>query len=175
MYFKSLPRIKYLLDPAQRGSSDVSVLLTDITVNVRFKQEVIDKITLYDYFIMKEGETYEIVSERLYGTPEYHWILMLLNDAYDWKKDVALPLLEFEEYIKDKYGSLANAQSTIRHYVNSKGFVVDSNYLNEQGQLDAKPVTVYEWEEAINNDKRKIKIISQEMIDRVLLNFKDLL
>ena len=175
MYFKTLPRIKYLLEPAGKGSRDVSVLLTDITVNVRFKQAVIDRITLYDYLLMKEGETYEIVSEKLYGTPDYHWILMLLNDAYDWKKDLALPQLEFEEYIKDKYGSIAAAKAQIHQYVNSKGYVVDSNYLNEQNQLDAAPVTKYNWEESINNDKRKIKIISREMIDVVLSNFKDLM
>lgn len=175
MYFKEFPKIKYLLDPAKRGSSDVYVLLTDVTANVRFKKEIIDKITLYDYYIMKEGETYEMVSEKLYGTPEYHWILMLLNDAYDWKKDVALPMLEFEEYIKDKYGSVTAAKSQIKHYVNSKGYVVDSNYLNEQDQLDATPVTVYDWEESLNNDKRKIKIASQQAIDIIIQNYKDLM
>lgn len=175
MYFREFPKIKYLLEPAKAGNNDVSVLLTDVTVNVRFKKDVIDKITLYDYYIMKEGETYEIVSEKLYGTPEYHWILMLLNDAYDWKKDLPLSMLMFEDYIKDKYGSLEAPKAQIHHYVNSKGYVVDSNFINENGQLDATPVTTYDWEESLNNDKRRIKIVSQETINLVLTNFKSLM
>lgn len=175
MYFESIPKIKYLLDPAKAGSSDVSVLLTDITKNVRFKKEIIDNVTIYDYYIMKENDTFEKVSEKLYGTPLYHWVLMLLNDAYDWRSDVPLSDNVFNDYIKDKYGSVEAAMAQIKHYVSSDGFVVDSNYLNENGQLDATPVTVYAWEEEINTSKRKIKVVSLEMIDLIVTNYKDLM
>ena len=100
---------------------------------------------------------------------------MLLNDAYDWKKDLPLSALLFEDYIKDKYGSLTAPKAQVHHYVNSKGYVVDSNHLNENGQLDATPVTTYNWEDSLNNDKRKIKIISQQMVELVLTNFKSLM
>ena len=175
MYFETIPKIKYLLDPAQAGSGDVSVLLTDITKNVRFKKEIIDNITLYDYYIMKGNDTYETVSEKLYGTPLYHWVLMLLNDAYNWRGDLPLTDNIFNDYIKDKYGSIETAKATIKHYVNSQGFVVDSNYLNELGQADAAQVTVYDWESELNNKKRKIKVVSLEMIDLIVSNYKDLM
>jgi hypothetical protein len=175
MYFENFPTIKYLLEPATRGSSDISVLLTDITKNVRFKKEIIDNITLYDFYFMKEGDTYEVISEKLYGTPAYHWILMLINDAYDWRSGIPLVTRTFNDYIIDKYGSVAAAQAQIHHYVNSKGFVVDQNNLNENNQLDASPVTTYKWEEDLNESKRKIKVVSLEMIDTIAKNFKDLM
>lgn len=175
MYFESMPKIKYLLDPARASNGDISVLLTDITKNVRFKKEIIDNITLYDYYIMKSTDTYETVSEKLYGTPLYHWVLMLLNDAYDWRSDVPLTDVIFNEYIKDKYGTIEAAKAQIKHYVNSEGFVVDSNYLNANSQLDATAVTVYDWEESLNNDKRKIKVVSFELIDLIVTNYKDLM
>lgn len=175
MYFEEFPKIKYVLDPASFRKSEVSVLLTDITRNVRFKQEVIDNITLYDFYIMKENETFEQVSENLYGTPYYHWILMLLNDAYDWRQDAPLNDLSFNDYIVEKYGSIETAKSQIKHYVNSKGFIVNSNYLNENNQLDATAVTAYDYESDINNDRRKIKVVSSEVIDLIMRNYKDLM
>ena len=30
-----------------------------------------------------DGETPEIVAEKVYGNAEYHWIIMLANDIYD--------------------------------------------------------------------------------------------
>jgi hypothetical protein len=175
MYFENFPKVKYLFQPAKFGSPDVSVLLTDITKNVRFKKNVMDNITLYDYYTMREGETFEVVSEKLYGTPDYHWILMLLNDAYDWRQDLPLISQNFNEYIIDKYGSVETAMSQIHHYENSEGFVVDSDYLNANNQLDATPVTMYEWEELQNEAKRRIKVVSLEMIDKIATNFKDLM
>lgn len=175
MYFENFPLVKYLFEPAKPGSYDTSVLLTDITKNVRFKTEIIDQIVLYDYYNMREGDTYEIVSEKLYGTPHYHWVLMLLNDAYDWRANTPLIAQNFNDYIIDKYGSLETAKQQIHHYVNSKGFIVDSNYLNSDGFLDATPVTTYEWEENINEEKRRIKVVSLDAIDIIVNNFKDLM
>lgn len=171
MYFESFPQIEYLLSPATRGKKDQSVLLTDITFNVRLKKEIIDNITLYDFYIIKENETYEIISEKLYGTPYYHWILMLLNDFYDWRGSVLLDNL-FDDYIAEKYGSVETAKSTIKHYVSTDGYIVDSTYINVDGVLDATPVYIYDYELDENNKKRTIKVVSTQMIDLIVRNFE---
>jgi len=62
----------------------------DETTNARFKNisiytDVLDQVadatsSYQDYFIIP-GERPDHVSDKLYGTPEYHWTFYLMNDA----------------------------------------------------------------------------------------------
>jgi hypothetical protein len=65
-----------------------------------------------------DGDTPEIISEKLYGIPDYHWILMLLNQRYDYVNDFPLSIRELEIMIANKYGVAANY---IRHFEDELG------------------------------------------------------
>lgn len=113
MYFKQFPQIYY--DFPQVGKSDVDLqILTDITTNVRFRKEVLENITLYDEYDMLEGETPEMVAEKVYGNPELHWIIMLVNQRYDYLRDFPLTSAELEEYCIRTYG--ADNIYNVHHY-----------------------------------------------------------
>ena len=113
MYFSNLPKTLFQVSPPGYGKPEEYVLMTDITRNIRFKKDVIDKIIDYNLYVMKESDRLEVVSEKLYGSPYYHWILMLLNDRYDYLKDFPLPADAFELYIEQKYGSAEIAKQII--------------------------------------------------------------
>lgn len=103
MYFKQFPQIYY--DFPQINTSDRELqILTDITTNVRFRKAVLENVTLYDEYDMLEGETPEMVAEKVYGNPELHWIIMLANQRYDYLKDFPMSSRELEFYCIDKYG-----------------------------------------------------------------------
>ena len=70
MYFSKIP---YIYAPFTIGGIEQYVQLKDITVNVRFMSEFLSNITVYDLYDIKDGETPEILAERFYGTPIYHW------------------------------------------------------------------------------------------------------
>lgn len=139
-------------------------LMTDVTRNIRFRKEILANITSYDQYDIVDGETPEIIAEKVYGNPEYHWVVMLANDIYDYRADFPLTQLQLEKYVADKYGELADAT---RHYVNDAGFVVNSDFPG------AFPVSNRQYEESVNESKRRIKIISPELIGIILKNFKD--
>lgn len=138
--------------------------MTDISRNIRFRKEILSNITSYDEYDIVDGETPEIIAEKVYGNAEYHWIIMLANDIYDYRADFPLTQLQLEKYVADKYGDDADAT---RHYVNEAGFVVNST---DDG---AVPVSNRQYEEQQNESKRRIKIISKDLISIVLKNFKD--
>lgn len=77
MYFKNFQKIYY--DYTINGEKELKVV-TDITKNVRFRKEVLFNILTYDLYDIKDGETPEIIAEKIYGNPEYHWIIMLANE-----------------------------------------------------------------------------------------------
>lgn len=101
MYFANFPKIVYDFDLS--NGVDYKIV-TDITRNVRIRKQILENITLYDYYDIREGETPEIISEKIYGTPYYHWVIMLVNQRYDYVNDFPLTQLELDKFIDDKYG-----------------------------------------------------------------------
>ena len=103
MYFSEFPRIYYDF-PNYSGDDTFLQVLTDITANVRVRKEIMENVTLYDEYDIKEGETPEIIAEKIYGNPEYHWIIMLANQRYDYLSDFPMSSLELDVHIKTTYG-----------------------------------------------------------------------
>jgi hypothetical protein len=89
---------------------------------------------------------------------------MLVNQKYDYVSDFPLPLVELEKFITQKYGS-GNEYDT-HHYVNLNGDIVD------EWDSQATSVSNYAYEDAINESKRRIKIVSINFINTLLKNFK---
>lgn len=163
MYFKDFPQFLYEF---RVGTKNKTSIVTDITRNIRFRRDVLANITVFDEYDIVDGETPEIIAEKVYGNPEYHWIIMLANDRYDYLEDFPLSQYELEKKIADKYPSNVYG---IHHYEDADGFVVNSN------AVGATSVSNYDYEHRLNETKRRIKIISPTLIGTVLRNFKELL
>jgi hypothetical protein len=61
-----------------------------------------------------EGKKLEDISYDNYQSTYYYWILMLANNIQDPYYGVHLNSLDFDQFIKTKYGSIANAQRLTR-------------------------------------------------------------
>lgn len=176
MYFKNFPQTSFLVSPPGYRKNAVYVSAVDITVNIRFIKQLIDNISLYEYYNIQEGETLEIISEKVYDSPHYNWVIMLLNNIYDYRNDFIMSDLAFDKYIIQKYGTRETAQSTIHGYRNNDGiwstqYTFNINTDEQQTNTDFKPVYAYEYEIEQNEKKRRIKLISTDMLAIVLQNF----
>lgn len=100
MYFKQFPIIYY---PLTLNGIEQYVQLKDITSNIRFVKEFLANITLYDEYSIIDGETPEIISEKIYGVPKYHWLIMLANDRYNYEKDFPMRYPTLVRYVQNKY------------------------------------------------------------------------
>lgn len=101
MYFKDFP--SYLYDFNYGNGVIKTTVVKDITRNIRFKKEILENIALYDEYDIVDGETPEIISEKIYGTPEYHWVIMLANDKYDYRSDFPVPEPILQKHITSYY------------------------------------------------------------------------
>lgn len=167
MYFKKFNKILY---PFRINGKDTPIALMDITNNVRIKQEVLSNITLYDEYIIRDGETPEILAEKFYGRSDYHWIIMLTNNRYDSVADFPQPDRVIEEMVITKYGD--NHVNDIHHYeqtINDVIYIVD-----ESEAVDIIPITNRDYEFNLNESKRKIKVISPNIINQLLTQFNAL-
>ena len=163
-YFDKLPEIFYNFPI---GGSEKMVIVRDITANVRIYKSVLDNITLYDEYDIVDGETPELVSNKLYGSPQYHWAIMIANQGYDYLNDWPLPYDRLVQYCIDKYGE-GNIYD-IHHYEDENGYVVNDDYPS------ATPIDNITYESAINESKRRIKIVSLTIIQQMTDEFVKLM
>lgn len=164
MYFKDFPQFAY---DFEIGGKTKVLLLTDITRNVRFRKEVLSKIELYDEYDIQEGETPEIIAEKIYGNANLHWMIMLVNERFDYIADFPMSYPQLMKYIEDKYG--VGNEYEVHHYENERGYIVDRYYVGKIA------VSNHDYEERMNEQKRRIKLVSPSLIDRVMKQFKDIL
>lgn len=105
-YFEAFPTIDY-------NDQKIKNLLT----RVKFLEAAKTSASVYHPFTILDGESPAKIAYDYYDSTDYQWIIFLLNDIVDPYHDWPLDTYDFEEHVKAKYGSLAQAQSTILHYV----------------------------------------------------------
>ena len=74
MYFNSMPVIYY--DSADIGQPKI---VTNLLRRVGLRAKIKTNTMLFDTYKLREGETPELIAHKLYGDPELHWIVMLVN------------------------------------------------------------------------------------------------
>lgn len=141
-------------------------ILKDITTNVRVIKSVMEQITSYDEYDIVDGETPEIIAAKIYGNSLYHWIIMIVNERYDYREDFPLDYLALKKMVESKYTN----PNDIHHWEAQVGstkdwHVVQSNYPS------AISVTNWTYEERVNESKRRIKLISKPQLDAVLQQY----
>lgn len=163
MYFNNFQNLLYEFNI---DGKDTALYLKDITRNIRFRRDVLANITIYDVYDIVGNETPEHIAEKVYGNANYHWIIMLVNERYDYKTDFPLSYYDLEKYIDAKYG--ANKYS-IHHYIDTNGYIVDST------QVGATSVSNYDYEQTVNESKRRIKLVPSYLIDKIITEYKALM
>jgi hypothetical protein len=101
MYFNEFPN--FLYDFNYGDNKIKTSVVVDITRNIRFKKEILQNITVYDEYDIVDGETPEMISEQFYGTPEYHWVIMIANGKYDYRADFPMVENVLQKHIASVY------------------------------------------------------------------------
>lgn len=115
-YFQMFPTIDY--DSDDIGNTKVVV---DVLKRIRAKTQQLSDKTLFYAYAMKDGETLEDISYQLYGSPKYHWVIMLINSFEDPFYDISLNTQEFESFINTKYGIDQITSDSVTIYDGSAG------------------------------------------------------
>ena len=99
MYFEQFPLIPY--DSAGDGNSkDVTNIFRRVAVRAKVKTNT----ALFDTYDVKDGETPEMIADRLYDDAKLHWVVLLFNEIHDRYHQWPMSTIQFEDYLNDKYG-----------------------------------------------------------------------
>lgn len=112
-FFQSFPKIPYDMSNERLKTFD---RVTNVFFRLRVLRSVLTNISAYYEYIIREGDTPEILANKVYGDAEAHWIILMANDIIDAQYDWPLNNRDFKKYILAKYGTLENAKTTYHHY-----------------------------------------------------------
>ena len=179
-YFRNIPRVGYDINGTGKDSF---VNVTNIMKRVKFKPTVLEDISNYYPYFVKEGERPDIISQVEYGNVGYAYLILLVNDIFDPNFDWPLNSQVFEKFIINKYGSVTTAISGIKHYyqiiraevprtgtserIPEVKFAVDETTYDALGISDRTTLSNYDHEVELNDAKREIRLINPDFIQDI--------
>ena len=170
MYFANFPVIPYD-SVGDYNFKIVTNLLRRVAVRSKVKAETL----LYDTYDVKEGETPEILADKLYGDPELHWVILLFNDITDVYHQWPQNQNQFLACINDKYSNVdATHHYEISQTSGDTTIKIDIGTDNTDYPT-ASIVTNYEYEEALQDEKRKIRLLDPAYVDRFVSEYEKLM
>ena len=174
MYFRNFERGYY--DLKKDGNQK---LVTDLMTRVKVREKVIDEISLYDSYDVPSGERPEDTAFKHFGSAQLHWVILLTNNITDVYYDWPMSEQAFETFLKDKYTN----PDAIHHYevTKSSGKTTasgpdDYSYLIEVNSdaTGAQSVSNREFEQRLQDEKRKIKLLNESYLSSFIEEFNNL-
>lgn len=157
MYFSKFPKIQYSVDDGKTFQ-----ITTDIMVRSGFIESIINNEVFYEEIDVPEGDTPEILADKIYGNSLYHWVILLANNIVDPVLDWPLTQSQLASYVAQKY---SNGLYGTHHYEDADGITINASAL-------AYPVSNYEYESRLNDIKRRIKIPRSEALQQIVQEFE---
>lgn len=136
-----------------------------VQVSERFSSNI---STLIPYEI-KDGETPELVSQRFYNTPFYHWTILMINNIVNPREEWPLTEKQLMRkiemfYPNNNYWDVYEYRNTATGYVEE--YDPAAVLLGTQTE-----VSIYAYEFEKNEQKRQIKVIQPILVQDFIRDF----
>ena len=172
MYFANFPLIVY--DSVGDGNFKI---VTNLLKRVALRTKVRTNTLLYDTYDVKEGETPEMIADKLYDNPELHWVILYINNITDRYHQWPMNFGQFNAFIDDKYTDI----NAVHHYeiAQTSG---DTSIKIDIGtdttgysEADLTTITNYEFEVERQDTLRRIRLLDGEYIEQFVEEFETLM
>ena len=174
-YFETFPKLLYDIDNTKNFK-----LVTDIFRRIKVREQLKENAALFSTYDVPSGEQPETTSYKHFGTTDYFWIILLLNDITDRYYGWPLSDQDFEKYVKDKYAN----PGAVHHYeiTQSSGNQTgngpdDYSHKIEVNETEsgAESVSNYEYERREQDKKRQVKLLDPRYLPMFLEEFERLI
>ena len=174
----ALPDLMYNFSSNQLDAK--FILAKNIWKRGELLSEFKQSLTLFNEYIVQNGERPEDISTQIYNNPFYNWTILIINDITDYYAQWPRSVRQLQEYVDNKYTNSAGT----KHYITTE--VTDDNgniicpagkivpqtfqvaYYNGTTTVTANPtvsISNYQYEEELNAKKEKIQIVRPEVIE----------
>ncbi len=190
-YFSKFPNALVSLDATGIKNP---ILITDITKRFTINNFSRDSSLIYYNYHVTDGERPDIIAFKYYKDQTLDWLVLLSNEIHDPYFQWYMSTYNFENYVRQKYGSISVAQANIHHYewikqartevfntdgekivVPEKSFIVDYTTYISLSASDRREITNYDYEINENEKRRSIVLIDRSLVPGLLENYRTVL
>ena len=152
--FNLFPKIEYSINEFD------TLKVVDINVSAKIKKSINSYRSLgLRAYVVKNGELPEIVSNRVYGSPRYSYIIISINNIHsiydDWPRSDAI----FKDFLIEKYGSISTAKTTTHSWYTGNDNTVSEEFWGTLTDANKYYKTIFEFETDLNDAKANINLI----------------
>ena len=126
--------------------------ITNILFRTALIKDVLTSTSSYIQYVVRDGDTPEILASKVYGNPEAHWVILYANDIVDPQFDWPLNTLDFNKYVADKYRSMAEADV---------GSPLQDYQVISWTQDTTNPNSVHHYEKVVKQENKEAKTTSE--------------
>ena len=196
-YFRNIPDFEYI-NRTEEGKN-----LTDFTKvknlfkKGKFREDIYQELTTFEKYQIQGDDRPDNVAFELYGDSTLDWVVLMTNNILNIQTEWPMKQADFNEYLLEKYGSYDTLYTDIHHYESnevkdSQGIVIypkgvrvgaaqSVSYFDfyKDLQIDivniSRPVTNYQYEEKLNDDKRNIFILKPKYLNVIFDDLEELM
>lgn len=178
-YFQKFPQVAYNTTEIVNGLPQNFVRQVP-NMTVRF--DVTYDAAAYQWYTIQDRDRPDTLAAQWYGSSEFTWVVLLSNnmrDIYDWPMSSS----EFASYMNKKYESSAGANNGIAqslatiyqrfwiHPITNQNLIVDATAYALLSSTERTTISVFEYESNLNDERRKIKWLSNSAFDLFVQQF----
>ena len=152
-------------------------IVTNLLKRVAMKSKVKANTLIFDTYDVKEGETPEMIANKLYDDPELHWVILYVNNITDRYHQWPMSYGQFNSFLNEKYSN----PDGIHHYEISQtsgdtSIKIDiGTDTTGYSEADLTTITNREFEEERQDTLRSIRLLDFAYVDQFVLEFRNLM
>ena len=195
-YFSYIPDLEYVSRLPDSKIGDY-IRVKNLFRKGKLREDIFQDLTVFQKYSIKGNDRPDNVAFEVYGDSKLDWVVLMSNNILNIQTEWPLPQTDFDRFVLDKYGDYNTLYNGVHHYeteevensqgvvIVPKGLQVDSSYsisfydylTGEQvttGNL-ATPITNYEYEEKVENDKRNIFLLKSTYLGVIINDMPEIM
>ena len=187
-YFRNIGNFEYVNRTQGVKSAEDYIAVKNLFKRGKLREDIFQQLAFFEKYQIKGDDRPDHVANEFYDDPTLDWVILISNNITDVYSEWPMTNDVFNTYLLDKYGSYENINN-IHHYEtnevkDSQGSVIvqgglrvgaaqSVTYYDYYSDLQvtvnnvATPITNYQYEEKLNNDRRNIFILKPDYLNIV--------
>tara|TARA_R100001463_G_scaffold73597_5_gene127432 strand:- start:620 stop:1291 length:672 start_codon:yes stop_codon:yes gene_type:complete len=195
-YFRNIPDFEYVNRTKDGQYISNYTQVKNFFKKGKLREDIFQDLTTFQKYDIKGDDRPDNVANEIYGSPDLDWVVLLSNNIINLYDEWPLSQSNLDAYIMDKYGTIEKLNE-VHHYESNE--VKDRNGViifprgvqvsvaqsvsyyesmtDEQVTVNpiSRAVTNLQYEEDINNKKRRIFLIKPLYLNVILDDLEEMM